>query len=86
MVQEMAAAFGGNHAFIQPVNDPFASVTSFNSPQAAAVSRRFTNFGIHHYAGPVTYNVSDWVESDCDAWDAGFLMILRGGSEGFVKR
>jgi chitin synthase len=84
MVQEMTAGFGANHSFIQPVHDPFASTASFNSPPAPG--RRFTNFGIQHYAGPVTYNVTDWVESDCDGWDAGFLRILRGGSEGFVKR
>jgi hypothetical protein len=80
MVQEMVAAFGLNRGVIQPVNDPFTSVTSFNSPQAAA------GFGTEHCAGPVTYNVADWIESDCDALGCWILKNLEGRERGLFKR
>ncbi|KAG8825644.1 hypothetical protein FRC19_010848 [Serendipita sp. 401] len=86
MVQELVGSFSTNPSFIQPISDPFASTTSFAPNQAAAGLRRFANFGINHYAGPVTYGVQDWVEFDADAWDAGFVRVLRGSGDGFIKR
>ncbi|KAG8831172.1 hypothetical protein FRC17_003530 [Serendipita sp. 399] len=86
MVQELVGTFSTTPSFIQPVTDPFASTTSFASNTQAAGLKRFSNFGINHYAGPVTYGVQDWVELDADAWDAGFVRILRNSGDGFLKR
>ncbi|CAG7853145.1 Chitin synthase 6; AltName: Full=Chitin-UDP acetyl-glucosaminyl transferase 6; AltName: Full=Class-V chitin synthase 6 [Serendipita indica DSM 11827] len=86
MVQELVGSFGGSPGFIQPTADPFASTASFGSSGAPPASRRFANFGINHYSGPITYGVHDWVENDADNWDAGFVRALRSSGEGFVKR
>lgn len=89
VVKECVAAVGGDAAFIGPVVDPFASTPSIGGSGDAW--GKTTNFGVVHYAGPVTYGVNanayeeEWVERDADAWDPGFLRVLRGG-EGFVKR
>lgn len=76
IVQGMVGGFDVNHSFIQSVNDPFASTTSDNSSQGQQ-TLRCPNFGIQHYAGPATYEVNEWMEVDCDAWDTGFLRMLR---------
>ncbi|PFH50393.1 glycosyltransferase family 2 protein [Amanita thiersii Skay4041] len=45
-----------------------------------------TLFGINHYAGQATYDVSGWVEKDADLLDAAFVILLRGSSESFVSK
>jgi len=88
LVKECEAAVGGDSAFVGPVTNPFVNAAS---PSSGDGKSRTTNFGVVHYAGAVTYGVGanayeeEWVERDADAWDPGFLRVLRGG-DGFIKR
>lgn len=43
-------------------------------------------FGINHYAGSCTYDVTGFVEKDADLLDAGFVTLLRNSSDSFVSK
>ncbi|KAM6496484.1 glycosyltransferase family 2 protein [Amanita muscaria] len=45
-----------------------------------------TLFGINHYAGSASYDVSGWIENDADMLDAAFVVLLRGSTESFVSK
>jgi chitin synthase len=43
-------------------------------------------FGINHYAGAASYDVTHFVEKDSDLLDSAFVSLLRNSSDGFVSK
>ena len=43
-------------------------------------------FGINHYAGSASYDVTHFVEKDSDLLDSAFVSLLRNSSDGFVSK
>lgn len=51
---------------------------------AATDGRR--SFGINHYAGPCSYDISNFVEKDADLLDPAFVTLLRSSTDVFVTK
>ena len=43
-------------------------------------------FGINHYAGSASYDVTQFIEKDSDLLDSAFVSLLRNSSDGFVSK
>jgi len=43
-------------------------------------------FGINHYAGPCSYDISNFVEKDTDMFDPSFVTLLRSSTDSFVAK
>lgn len=44
------------------------------------------SFGINHYAGPCSYDISNFVEKDADLLDPAFVTLLRSSTDVFVTK
>ncbi|CAH7686592.1 chitin synthase-domain-containing protein [Phakopsora pachyrhizi] len=62
----------------------FASHSSFISRPNHSTSQSV--FGIQHWSGPVSYDISGFVEADLGLIDVEFVTILRNSSDNFVSR
>lgn len=60
----------------------FAVHSSFISP----TREEGRSFGINHYAGSCSYDVSSFVEKDADLLDPSFVTLLRGSSDSLVAK
>lgn len=67
---------------LQDLASKFAVHSSFVSPTPD--DRR--SFGINHYAGSCTYDISSFVEKDTDLLDPSFVILLRGSSDSLVGK
>ncbi|KAJ3570648.1 hypothetical protein NP233_g4269 [Leucocoprinus birnbaumii] len=72
LLQEMASKFGVHASYIA-------------SPSVGGAQDRFL-FGINHYAGSATYDISGFVEKDSDLLDSAYVTLLRGSSDPFVSK
>ncbi|KAG6373915.1 glycosyltransferase family 2 protein [Boletus reticuloceps] len=45
-----------------------------------------TLFGINHYAGSCSYDMSSFIEKDSDILDSAFVSLLRNSSDAFVAK
>ncbi|KAG6332690.1 hypothetical protein ID866_6397 [Astraeus odoratus] len=73
MLQDFVAKFGVHSSFVtSPASQPGASERHL--------------FGINHYAGNCSYDVSSFVEKDADLLDAAFVSLLRNSSDPFVAK
>ncbi|KAG8786852.1 hypothetical protein FRC12_016164 [Ceratobasidium sp. 428] len=72
LLQDMTHAFGVHASYIA-------------SPSTSA-SADHALFGIAHYAGPVSYDVRDFVARDTDTLDPGVLDVLRRSNEPFIEK
>ncbi|KAG8730742.1 hypothetical protein FRC11_005900, partial [Ceratobasidium sp. 423] len=72
LLQDMAHAFGVHASYI-------------SSPTPSAVADQAL-FGIAHYAGPVSYDIRDFVARDVDTLDPGVLNVLRRSNEPFIEK
>ncbi|TFK47006.1 glycosyltransferase family 2 protein [Heliocybe sulcata] len=72
LLQDLTAKFGVHASFV-------------SSPSVGGQADR-NLFGINHYAGSVSYDVSGFVEKDADLLDSAFVTLLRGSSESFVSK
>ncbi|KIJ69713.1 glycosyltransferase family 2 protein [Hydnomerulius pinastri MD-312] len=70
--QELVSKFGVHASFVA-------------SPSQAGASEKNV-FGVNHYAGNCTYDVSGFVEKDADLLDSAFVSLLRNSSDGFVAK
>ena len=43
-------------------------------------------FGINHYAGSASYDVTHFVEKDSNLLDSAFVSLLRNSSDGYVSK
>lgn len=69
-------------ALLQDLTSKFAVHSSFVSPTPE--ERR--SFGINHYAGSCSYDISSFVEKDADLLDPSFVTLLRGSSDSLVAK
>ncbi|EPQ58854.1 chitin synthase [Gloeophyllum trabeum ATCC 11539] len=72
MLQDLVEKFGVHASFV-------------SSPSMGGQADR-NLFGINHYAGSVSYDVTGFVEKDADLLDSAFVTMLRGSSESFVSK
>ncbi|EIN11094.1 chitin synthase [Punctularia strigosozonata HHB-11173 SS5] len=72
MMQTLVSQFGVHASFVA-------------SPSMAGASER-NLFGINHYAGGCSYDVSGFIEKDTDILDPAFVSLLRTSSEGFIVK
>jgi chitin synthase len=72
MLQDLVAKFGVHGSFVA-------------SPGVGGVTDR-NLFGINHYAGSCSYDVSGFIEKDTDIVDPSFVTLLRTSSESFVAK
>ncbi|KAF5363873.1 hypothetical protein D9756_000062 [Leucocoprinus leucothites] len=72
LLQEMASKFGVHASYIA-------------SPSIGGAQDRFL-FGINHYAGSSTYDITGFVEKDSDLLDSAYVTLLRGSSDAFVSK
>ncbi|KAF8627926.1 hypothetical protein AX17_006081 [Amanita inopinata Kibby_2008] len=77
-----------NEDMLQLLHSTFGVHASFvASPSPTPGGNQDRNlFGINHYAGSASYDVSGWIEKDADLLDAAFVVVLRGSSESFVSK
>ncbi|KAF8552197.1 glycosyltransferase family 2 protein [Imleria badia] len=67
---------------LQDLTSKFAVHSSFVSPTPE--ERR--SFGINHYAGSCSYDISSFVEKDADLLDPSIVTLLRGSSDSLVAK
>ncbi|TDL30141.1 chitin synthase [Rickenella mellea] len=72
MLQDLMTKFGVHASFIA-------------SPSVAGAADR-NLFGINHYAGGCSYDVTGFVEKDADLLDSSFVTLLRHSSDPFVSK
>ncbi|KAH7923638.1 glycosyltransferase family 2 protein [Leucogyrophana mollusca] len=72
LLQDLVAKFGVHASFVA-------------SPSVAGASDR-NLFGINHYAGNCSYDVTNFIEKDSDLLDSAFVTLLRHSSDGFVSK
>ena len=60
-------------------------LTSKFTVHASFVAER-NLFGINHYAGSASYDVTHFVEKDSDLLDSAFVSLLRNSSDSFVSK
>ncbi|KAG6809077.1 hypothetical protein H0H92_001693 [Tricholoma furcatifolium] len=78
---------GGDHRdedMLQELTSKFGVHASFVANPGHATDR--TLFGINHYAGSVSYDVTSFVEKDSDLLDCAFVSLLRSSSDPFVTK
>ncbi|KAI0076909.1 chitin synthase [Panus rudis PR-1116 ss-1] len=75
LLQELVAKFGTHTSFVSP-----------NAPNQPLTAEGRNTFGINHYAGSVSYDVSHFVEKDVDILDSAFVTLLRNSSDPFVSK
>ncbi|EGO00358.1 glycosyltransferase family 2 protein [Serpula lacrymans var. lacrymans S7.3] len=73
-----------NDDLLQDLVSKFGVHASFIAGPSSAEERR--SFGVNHYAGPVSYDVSSFVEKDADLLDPAFVSLLRSSSDPFVSK
>ena len=72
MLQDLISKCGSHASFV-------------TSPSQVGASER-NLFGINHYAGSCSYDVTSFVEKDSDLLDSAFVTLLRNSSDGFVSK
>lgn len=78
---------GGDHRdedMLQELITKFGVHASFVANPGASSEK--TLFGINHYSGPVSYDVTKFVERDSDLLDSAFVTLLRHSAEPFVAK
>ena len=72
MLQDLVAKFGVHGSFVA-------------SPDVGGTTDR-NLFGINHYAGNCSYDVTGFVEKNTDMLDSAFVPLLRNSSDSFVSK
>ncbi|KAF8076925.1 glycosyltransferase family 2 protein [Lyophyllum atratum] len=78
---------GGDHRdedMLQELVSKFGVHASFVTNPGSAADR--TLFGINHYSGPVSYDITGFVEKDSDLLDSAFVSLLRNSADPFVSK
>ena len=71
---------------LQDVMTKFGVHASFVSAPTLGGNADKMIFGINHYAGSCTYDVTNFIEKDTDILDAGFVTLLRNSADPFVTK
>jgi len=72
MLQDLVARFGVHASFVA-------------SPNVGGTTDR-NLFGINHYAGNCSYDVTGFIEKNTDLLDSAFVSLLRNSSDTFVSK
>ncbi|TFK33275.1 glycosyltransferase family 2 protein [Crucibulum laeve] len=71
---------------LQELASKFGVHASFNASPGVSGAQDRHLFGINHYAGPCSYDISGFVEKDTDLLDAAFVSLLRNSTDTFVSK
>ena len=71
-----------DNELLQDLASKFAVHSSFVSP----TPEEKHSFGINHYAGTCSYDISNFVEKDADLLDPSFVTLLYGSSDSLVAK
>ncbi|EJD01749.1 chitin synthase [Fomitiporia mediterranea MF3/22] len=71
---------------LQDMMTKFGVHASYVASPALGGSADSNLFGINHYAGPCSYDVTHFIEKDTDLLDAGFVTLLRNSTDSFVSK
>ncbi|KAG6375563.1 glycosyltransferase family 2 protein [Boletus reticuloceps] len=71
-----------DNELLQDLTSKFTAHSSFVLPTPEGKR----SFGINHYAGSCSYDVSSFVEKDADLLDPSFVTLLRGSSDSLVSK
>ncbi|KAF9463705.1 glycosyltransferase family 2 protein [Collybia nuda] len=72
LLQELVSKFGVHASFVA------------SPSQGGAADRNL--FGINHYSGSASYDVTKFVQKDSDLLDSAFVSLLRGSTDAFVSK
>ncbi|KAG2365414.1 glycosyltransferase family 2 protein [Suillus spraguei] len=72
-----------NDELLQDLSAKFGVHSSF---VAAPTTGERKSFRINHYAGPCSYDISNFVEKDADLLDPAFVTLLRSSNDVFVTK
>ena len=66
----------------------FASTTQTHLGHASLVHNKIskTTFGVRHYAGTVTYDVTGWLEKNRDTMKDGLKLLCRGSADPIISQ
>jgi chitin synthase len=73
-----------NDDLAQELSSRYSVHTSFVPRSSGTIDRQ--SFGINHYTGSCSYDISQFVEKDADLLDSAFVSLLRNSSEPFVSK
>ena len=71
---------------LQDMMTKFGVHASFVSSPALGGEPDRNLFGINHYAGSCSYDITNFVEKDTDLLDASFVSLLRNSTDSFVAK
>ncbi|KAG1751279.1 glycosyltransferase family 2 protein [Suillus paluster] len=72
-----------NAELLQDLVAKFGVHSSFITAPSADERR---SFGINHYAGPCSYDISNFVEKDADMLDPACVTLLRSSTDAFIAK
>ncbi|KAF4575437.1 hypothetical protein EYR40_004823 [Pleurotus pulmonarius] len=75
-----------NEDLLQDLVSKFGVHASFVASPSIGGNQDRSLFGINHYAGSVSYDVSSFIEKDSDILDSAFVSLLRNSTDGFVSK
>jgi len=78
---------GGDHRnedTLQELISKFGVHASFVASPPGSANRSL--FGINHYSGSASYDISKFIEKDSDLLDSAFVSLLRGSTDPFVSK
>jgi len=86
--EEINVPRGSDEGFLQKVLTKFADGKHPNClrPNVRDVKDFLKNFGVLHYAGPVFYNVTNFLEKNKDQLHADIVGLLRESSSPYIKK
>ena len=71
---------------LQDLVSRFGVHASFDANPSAAGNTERSLFGINHYSGSCSYDVTGFVEKDTDILDSAFVTLLRNSSDPFISK
>lgn len=93
MLSKAAASFKSGKArdnsdeeVLKEIVGKYRTDSSFVVNPTPTIASEGNLFGINHYAGSCSYDISHFVERDADLLDAGFVSLLRGSTDPFVRK
>ena len=89
VVSSFKSGKGGEHNdedMLQDLVSKFGTHVSFDAGPSASGPNDRNLFGINHYAGPCSYDVTGFVEKDASMIDPAFITLLRHSADPFISK
>ena len=84
--EEISVPKGSDEGFLSKVFQKHEKHANMIRPTAKSCKDHLKNFGILHYAGPVFYNVTGFLEKNKDQLHPDIINVLRNSSMSLVKK